>query len=884
MRKLILVISGMALYFTAFSQERVNLGKKSEFQNKFVSPPKSLRSSQSNETTLKLPGNKNVQGRINLNSGDVVIGNLKNEKNSTFYINFSDNQIKGHILRKGRKEAYVYKEDSNGDVYLEKKDIHEVLCIEYSEARNKSTLIARASSNTVATQPSWQSLPGATAVVLLDFDGQYVSGTPWNGGNPIDAAPSGFSESVMKEIFDMVSEDFRSFNLNITTDETVFNAAPVNRRMRCIFTPTKTAAPGAGGVAYLNSFTWNNDTPCWVFNGGAKAGGEAGSHEIGHTLGLLHDGRTSPKEEYYKGQGTWAPIMGVAYSKSLSQWSKGEYANPSQTQDDLAKISGNNGFTYRNDDYANDSSTRAILSINSSGAIAPVTGIIERNKDADVFRFNTSGGNVSIAVSPAAVHANLDIKAQLVNSIGRVILESAPTSSLSCTLQTNLSAGHYFLLITNSGFGSPATDGYSAYGSIGQYTVSGTIPNSNTIVYRNPENPTNVVNGINFNYVEGTWNALPDFTTLTKIKTGTQSQFDLSNRNRDDFFGFEFTGFVQVPADAVYTFFTTSDDGSKLFIGTTEVVNNDGLHGASEASGTIPLKAGRHAIRVVFFENGGGQTLSVAYSGGGITKQTIPASALYRIGTVQNQSPTVSITAPTSESSYNTPTSVTLSANAADVDGIISSVQFYLNGTLVGTDLTAPYSVTVNVATAGTYSVYARATDNAGAATNSSNVNFLAGTSTSCSVAAWSSSAVYVAGNRASYNGKIYEAKWWTQNENPELRSGQWDVWKLIGTCTARLSADGFVESESLNMQLNLSVTPNPATEMTTLWIESPEASFASIEILSLDGKLLKTINSASISEGINTLDLSLVDIPNGIYQVVVRMKNSANTFRIIKN
>src|SRR5712692_5641518 len=51
-----------------------------------------------------------------------------------------------------------------------------------------------------------------------------------------------------------------------------------------------------------------------------------------------------------------------------------------------------------------------------------------------------------------------------------------------------------------------------------------------------------------------------------------------------------------------------------------------------------------------------------------------------------------------------------------------------------------------------------------------------------CTVAAWNSATVYTGGLRVSYNGIIYEAKWWTQGDNPS-QSGQWDVWKQVGTC-----------------------------------------------------------------------------------------------------
>jgi hypothetical protein len=123
---------------------------------------------------------------------------------------------------------------------------------------------------------------------------------------------------------------------------------------------------------------------------------------------------------------------------------------------------------------------------------------------------------------------------------------------------------------------------------------------------------------------------LPNFAALTPVKSGTAANFDLSVRNRDDNFALRFSGFVNVATDGTYTFYTSSDDGSKLFIGTTEVVNNDGLHASQERSGTIGLKAGRHAIRVEFFEATGGEVLSVSYQGPGLAKQAIPASALSR--------------------------------------------------------------------------------------------------------------------------------------------------------------------------------------------------------------------------------------------------------------
>lgn len=150
---------------------------------------------------------------------------------------------------------------------------------------------------------------------------------------------------------------------------------------------------------------------------------------------------------------------------------------------------------------------------------------------------------------------------------------------------------------------------------------------------RNPENPVNTVSGVNYSYYEGNWTALPNFNALTAIKTGNTPNFNLSSRNVNDFFAFSFTGYITVPTDGIYTFFTRSDDGSKLFIGSTEIVNNDNLHGSVEKSGKIGLKAGTHIITVTYFERTGSEVLDVSYSGPGITKALIPTTALSRINT-----------------------------------------------------------------------------------------------------------------------------------------------------------------------------------------------------------------------------------------------------------
>ena len=152
-------------------------------------------------------------------------------------------------------------------------------------------------------------------------------------------------------------------------------------------------------------------------------------------------------------------------------------------------------------------------------------------------------------------------------------------------------------------------------------------------------NPANTINGLDYKYYEGNGYSVvpPNYAALTPKKTGTTTNFNLSLANRLVVFSFNFTGYINVPSDGNYTFYTTSDDGSKLYIDNILVANNDGLHGTTEKSGTIGLKAGKHAISVGYIQQGGGSLLTVNYSGPGVSKQIVPASSLYRIsGAVNN--------------------------------------------------------------------------------------------------------------------------------------------------------------------------------------------------------------------------------------------------------
>ena len=361
----------------------------------------------------------------------------------------------------------------------------------------------------MAGVPALSSLPEAAHTIYLDFDGHTVQNTHWNSyydqstlvAKPfdIDGNPSSFSATELariEEAWQRVSEDFIPFNVNVTTVDPGVealrktSASDTRWGVRIIVTnestmvTTPSERTGAGGIAYVDSFTWNSDTPAWVFTTGAKSIAEAASHEAGHTLGLEHDGHAS--SAYYTGHGSgatgWAPIMGVGYSQNVTQWDNGAYsgtnnggsdANFGSGADDLAVILAGNGLTYRTDDHGNGNSAATKLTM--SGTTASASGIIERSTDVDVFTFTTGGGSVNLSIQPFAVGANLDVKADLYNAAGVKVASSNVSSALDASLSANLAAGTYYLHIDGVG-----STNYSDYASLGRYTISGTIANPTT--------------------------------------------------------------------------------------------------------------------------------------------------------------------------------------------------------------------------------------------------------------------------------------------------------------------------------------------------------------------------------------------------------------------
>ena len=342
--------------------------------------------------------------------------------------------------------------------------------------------------HSAAQTPVLSSHPTASATLFLDFDGHSVVSTAWTGTyDELNLAPSGLSDAQVTEIFNRVAEDYRPFNINVTTDSTKFLAAPFDKRMRLIITTSNGWYPGVGGVAFVSSFIWGDDTPCFVFSAAleynVKKISEAVSHEAGHTLNLYHQAVYNAScalvSSYNSGTGTgeigWAPIMGVGYYQNFTLWNNGP--NPygcTQSQNDLHIITTYNGFDYRDDDHANtfDAATAAVLNNNQ----LDVSGIIERNTDQDIIKFSLpTEGKFTLNAVPYSVGANnagsnLDMQITLYDAAENVVNTYNPGNTLNLVVDTVLEAGIYYAKIEGKGnLYAPA------YASLGSYSLQATF-------------------------------------------------------------------------------------------------------------------------------------------------------------------------------------------------------------------------------------------------------------------------------------------------------------------------------------------------------------------------------------------------------------------------
>jgi hypothetical protein len=329
--------------------------------------------------------------------------------------------------------------------------------------------------------PVFQSVPGAADTLYLDFDGHSASdawGTYSAAAYDLNSAPAQFSPGERLAIFNawrVTSEDFSSFNINVTTATPGTIANGVGQR-HVITNSDSNAIPGQPsgilGVAFVGAYGGfqDNDNVSFTFAGNFPVYGgvnpltspannssrimaiplEIGnttSHEFGHSLGLRHY-RTSQNPN----PGDIIPnaIMATP-DEGLNReiWATGVIEGGGSTQDDMAVISGaGNTFGYRPDDHGGTTATATQLTTSTNTYNA--TGRIEQITDADFFKFVASG-TTTITVDVFDYVNNLDTILRLRDSNGSEIGINNPAGSFDSTITQTLSNGTYYVDVRGTG-------------------------------------------------------------------------------------------------------------------------------------------------------------------------------------------------------------------------------------------------------------------------------------------------------------------------------------------------------------------------------------------------------------------------------------------------
>ncbi|MGZ3837754.1 MAG: hypothetical protein ACXVMS_04860 [Flavisolibacter sp.] len=336
---------------------------------------------------------------------------------------------------------------------------------------NKTRRAVTADSYSFKKKPRNIPLSTPHATILLDFDGQVVSHTMWNTNGDINATPANLTVSEVDRILQRVEEDFSPFDVTVTTDEDVYNATDPFKRMRVIITENWDWFGVVGGTAFNNSFTWGNNTPCFIFSTllgyNEKYIAEAISHETGHTLGLLHqavyDSSCNFISEYNQGVGDgisgWAPIMGIGYYKNVTTWHKGPTVlGCNVIQDDVAILSGVLGL--KPDEN---------MAMSKSAQFSSSTvGIINNSNDTDYYFLDVKQPTTVLAQPDCLGNgegANLNLKISVYDKKG--VLVEAVNDPASLSARVTLPKDQYYI-----GVETQASQNQTRYGMLGKYTLS----------------------------------------------------------------------------------------------------------------------------------------------------------------------------------------------------------------------------------------------------------------------------------------------------------------------------------------------------------------------------------------------------------------------------
>lgn len=341
----------------------------------------------------------------------------------------------------------------------------------------------------------------ASRKIYLDFDGHITRGTPWNAGRSASLVTPAFSrdadpafndaeKAIVQEVFRRVAEHFAPWAVDVTTEDPGVealrktSASDVLYGIRVVIGP-KAFSTGAAGLAYVNSFSNSIDNPCFTFTDGGldTAPIIAGitSHEVGHTVSLLHQGVTPIDNSYYGGHGSgalsWSPIMGNGL-RPVNQWAKGEYQNANEKQDNIVAIANtNSGIPPVPDDHGGTMATATV----APGTSLTAGGVISNAADLDLIKIAAGRGDLTITPKVALYGPNLRLQIKVLNASGVAIAtyEGSGTEGnmAPAPITIPLSVeGFYYIQMDGIGNGTGVTEGYTDYGSIGTYSLVAAWP------------------------------------------------------------------------------------------------------------------------------------------------------------------------------------------------------------------------------------------------------------------------------------------------------------------------------------------------------------------------------------------------------------------------
>ena len=223
-----------------------------------------------------------------------------------------------------------------------------------------------------------------------------------------------------------------------------------------------------------------------------------------------------------------------------------------------------------------------------------------------------------------------------------------------------------------------------------------------------------------------------------------------------------------------------------------------------------------------------------------------------------NFPPSVRITEPAGGTTLKEGATINIKATATDSDGGVAQVMFKFGGKTV-IDKQAPYEAVWQNSPVGKHTIQATATDTKGLEGTSSVMIEVVG-KTACTIPAWDANKVYNTGDEVSYNLHRWEAKWWTQGNQP----GTNDVWLDKGLCTALSDIQNSAPAP-LTFQLDKNY-PNPFNPTTIIGYTLPHQIFVTLKVFDILGREVVTLVNGQQAAGKHQAVFDASKMKSGVY------------------